>query len=341
MDFSEPQWRELVEAFTNSFEGLVASAHSVVPLGLDELDRGPAIELEATTDIHLANSQRIGAYLSDRIEDPDARQVLGRAALADLEAFQIVGSSTDEPDAALRGFQVIATTYDFEALRADLLGGPAIAGAADSQGTIETVEGACNEILERAEGCAGDLVTNVATSITVAQAIDGVGRLLGEGAAVVLKQAEAELRKWKRKAFRLLEEALAKIAKLLGVDEEKVTTELETLWKKMKDRATDWIEDVLGRARALSAWRAFVGTEPPPSPDRINAGLGVIERSKENHSKQLTWACRGVKVYGYVDNLVALIPQGPTVLLIVAGGLGGWLTWTTWDYLGEVTAAAS
>jgi hypothetical protein len=343
MDRSAPEWRELVSDFAASLSTVQDLALPVAALPSDALESPMGDALEGEADAHLMNTQRVRAYLSHRLGDADAQDALGRVLLADLHVAQLIDATTGEPLVASDEVVSLTSELNVQMIRADLLGGEVAGGAEGSSVAIDVATKSCNNVIERAEGCAKDLFGSVASSLTVADVLSGVESIVGKGAAAhALEELSKQAGRIKRKVLRFLEEAVEKLAKLLGRDPDKVKKELKELWAKLTDGATDWAEDALGRARAASSWKDWLGSEPPPTKESVDSALSRVASSERSHRKQLDWACSAVKVFGWIDDFLAAIkPQGPPIVVAIAAGLAGWMVLATWDHLRDVAAAAA
>lgn len=338
MDFSDPGWQNLVESFAGSLISLQKSASRIVPLSIETLEApdGAAAVVESA-EAHLQNSRLIDEYLSQRLDDPDARQVLGRVASVDFEAAGLLDAASEEPEFAMDAFREAAADLDVESVRSDLLGHGAIRGGQADPAPIEVVEGACDDALGNAGACARDLAGDLAAAVTLTEVLDGLAGIVGGAAATWIEELKKVVGVVKKKVLDLVNSALAKIAKLLRLDPEKIKKEITSLWDKAKERVEDWAADVLGRSKALEVWRNWLAEQPPPDNAQVQASLTIVEKSKEGHDNQLKWAGKAIWVYGKLASWGAMIrPAGPPVVVAVAAGLGGWVTWATWDFLDEV-----
>lgn len=342
MDFSDPEWRDLADKFTVSLSRLQTAASGIVSVPVDGLDTILAADVLETADTHLDNSLRVDAYLSDRVSDEDAQRLLGRVAAADFEAADLLDSASEEPAVASDAFRVSSDSLDIHALRAELFGQEQVAGAASSPPPVQVVEEACNDVLSKAGECASTLAGDVAEAVTLGQVLDGVANLVGGTLANSIEELKDLVGAVKKKVLDLIAAGLAKIAKLLGSDPEKIKEQLQGMWDKAKTKVAEWTSDALGRSQALTDWREWLEQVPAPDDAALERALHAVARSEEDHTKQLTWAGKAIWVFGKVAKWAAGIdPAGPPVVVLAAAGLGGWVAWAAWDHLHDVAAAAA
>lgn len=342
LDFGDQGWGRLVEEFISSLSRLRLAAGAVVELTSAQIDElGPRSELGNRADEHLENSQAIGSFLDEQRDDPVAQQLLGRVASVDFDVAQLLDAAYAEPDVSRYLFVNLSQGFDIERIEADLLGFGSIRGAQADPAPLRTVRKACNEVIDSANERAKHLVRGVAASLSVNAVVNGLGRVTDGTFVTAIGDLQAGLRWLRQKVLNFIQEGIAKIAKLFGVNpkvaQKTISQELSDLWNDI----FQWFADVLGRSGAMSRWEVWLGTAPGPDPALITAALATVAIAEGQAKNQLQWADRTITGFGWISAwLGKLHPAGPAVLATVAAALGGWVIWASWRFLNETRAAA-
>jgi hypothetical protein len=343
MNFSDSAWQELVASYASSLTNLQEAASAIAPLSIEELEApGEGGSVVESAQIHLQNSLRIEEYVSQRLPDPDAIQVLGRVASVDFEVAGLLDDASEEPEVAIDAFRQSTAALDVKSIRADLLGLGAIRGGQTNPEAFDAVHKDCDDVLANAAKRAKDLAADLTVAVELADVLDGLAGIVGGTVANWIEELKKDVGVVKQKVLDFVNRGLAKLAKLLGLDLERIQDELTDFWDKLKGKIGNWVANVLGRSEALEAWRNWLAEQPAPDNARVAASLKIVDKSKEDHNNQLKWAGKAIWVYGKLAKWGATFtPAGPPVVAAVAVGLGGWVTWTTWDFLQEVKASAA
>jgi hypothetical protein len=247
------QWEHMVEDFTTSLQALHDVTRATVPFTEETLQESTlgagVVEL---ADAHLGISAAIRGYLDERIEDDDAKRALGIAAVADIQAAHFLAAS-EEPFLRSRlAFEEVKEDFDVNELKVDLLHIGAIAGGQDAPPALVEVKNACDRILKKTESLEAALFTKLA-SLTVDQLLDGLESLLGDRFAEAIRAIRLDVGRIRKRALDFINEAITKLAKLLGEDWEKIKEQLKNLWAKLQDLAQARVEDALGHSEAMGA----------------------------------------------------------------------------------------
>lgn len=348
MDFSDQSWQGLVEAFTGTLGELQASAEPVAALSAVEAQEalGTIGSLDETASAHLANSRAVEEYLLERVDDPEAKQVLATVGVADFDAAGVLlAAAEEEPEPGLQALADTRRLVDVDAVRAEMLGMRGVGGSQANPPALTAVEKNCDEILGLVGDQLADLAGNVASAVTAEQVLDGFAAVLGPFEKKFDEAREklaGVFKRMKEKGLSLLERGVAKLAAFLRVDADRIKEKLKEGWKSAKSQAGDWAANLLGREAALAKWRGWLGGEPSPSQAQIDGALKRVEDSLAAKKKHLDWSGKGIKLLDWVDGAVAAIPSfGPALVVLIASALGAWTIWSGWDHLRDVAAAIS
>jgi hypothetical protein len=339
---SDSVWRSLVVYYAAAQEELRLSVSGIMELNVRTLESadvtGPVAH---TVDRVIEQGDALEAYLADRIrEDPEAQVVLGAIASYDFLDAALLDHASEEPEPVhAEEAAEIAQLLHPPRVGAELLGVRPFRGGQDSP-VLDKVEASCEQILDAAWERGSALAKELAGAVTVDQVLDGVQQVIGGAVAELIDELRNAVGVLKKKVLDLIAAGVSKVAKLLGLDPEKVKEHLANLWEKAQSGAGDWAADLLGRKQTLERWTAWLGTAPPPGQSAVDASLGKVDASTENHEDHLEWANRAIWAFGKAGKFATHVkPAGPLVVIAVAAALGGWVTWIAWDHLEDVERA--